>query len=687
LNATGGRDPGAPDPAGEPQRPHWASVDTGLARRFLGAPLLFAIAYSAVGFSIYFALGVVAERGLGLTPLIFLAAGLLFVFATMTYIEGAAMYRDPGGSSTLARHAFNELVSFIAGWAILIDYMIVIALAAVSTAHYLGPLWDGFTHGGGEVAVAVGVVAVAAVINARGHTGQGRQGVLIGLALADLVLQVLVIVVGVVVVWDPAVLTAELDLFSSPSLEDAVYALVIATVAFAGIEAASDLAPDLDFRPGDLTRVVKTTTLLLPLAYAGIAAVALMAVPVTGGPDGPGTALGGEFIDDPVLGVVQSYDPAWLSTVMEIAVVAIAPAVLVWAAVTTMLGLSRHVYVLATNRQIPSWLGKLGRRRATPFVAIWSAAAICIALVIPSDIEMLAGVYAFGATLAIAIAHLSLVRLRVTQPDRPRPFRVPLEVTVRGHRLPMPALAGAVLMFAAWASVIAFHDTALYVGGGWMVVGIVGYVIYRSVVEQTPLTRRVTVPAEALVKDTSAVEYGDILVPVFGTALDDDIVSTAGRLADAALEPGQTPPRLEVVYVVEVPLTVPLDAPPAMERMMVANAALERAQQVGAEYETVEVATSVVRARDAGAGIVQAARESDVELIVMGGEPPTKVRGGAVLGGIGGSRPAEIGPVTEYVLRKAPCPVLVTAPPAEVAEEAASGDGGRAATERARTES
>ena len=113
-----------------------------------------------------------------------------------------------------------------------------------------------------------------------------------------------------------------------------------------------------------------------------------------------------------------------------------------------------------------------------------------------------------------------------------------------------------------------------------------------------------------------------------------------------------------------MPLTVPLDAPPPQERMEVANRALARAQQVGEEYETVEVATSVFRARDAGSGIVQAARERDVDVIVMGAEPPTRIRGGAVLGGVGGSRPAEVGPVTEYVLRKAPCRVLLTAPAA-----------------------
>ena len=109
-------------------------------RRGLGVPMLFAAAYSAVGFSIYFALGVVADKGLGLTPLIFLAAGLLFGLTTLTYVEGGAMFRERGGSSTFARHAFNELIAFIAGWAILIDYLIVIALAAISVPHYLEPI-------------------------------------------------------------------------------------------------------------------------------------------------------------------------------------------------------------------------------------------------------------------------------------------------------------------------------------------------------------------------------------------------------------------------------------------------------------------------------------------------------------------------------------------------------------------
>ena len=152
-------------------------------------------------------------------------------------------------------------------------------------------------------------------------------------------------------------------------------------------------------------------------------------------------------------------------------------------------------------------------------------------------------------------------------------------------------------MALLWLAVVVFHARARWVGGGWMLFGIVAYVIYRGFVERTSLTKRVSVPEEALRKEVREAEYGNILVPIFGSELDDDIVSTAGRLADAADEPGEERPRLEVIYVVEQPLTVPLDAPPPKERLEAAEAALQRAREVGEEYESVEVDTDLVSAR------------------------------------------------------------------------------------------
>jgi len=647
-----------------PRRPEEPRAEP-ILERGLGVPWLFAAAYSAVGFSIYFALGVVADRGLGLTPLIFLAAGLLFGLTTLTYVEGGAMFRERGGSSTFARHAFNELVAFVAGWAILIDYLIVIALAAISVPHYLEPLTGDFADPGWEIAIAAAVIVLVCVLNILNVTGRERQASLVFLALADLGLQLAVIVVGALVVMHPDRLTEHVHLFAEPSLKDIVYAAVVAMLAYAGIEAASDLAPDIDVGRDDLKRVATIGAIGVPLVYALMAAVALMALPVVGGPANPHTALGGEFIEEPVLGVVSQYHPAWVADSMRWLVMAVATPVLIWAASTSMLGVSRHIYTLAINRQIPSWLGKLDRRNATPYVAIVISGIIAIGLVIPTDVKLLASIYAFGATLAITIAHLSIIRMRVKDPDRRRPFRIPFGFHWGVATVPWPTVVAAVLSALAFLSVLAFHTTARWVGLGWMAFGLTFYVVYRKVFEGTTLTKRVSVTERALTKQVPEIEFSNILVPVFGTRFDDDIVATAGRLAAAEADGagGAETSRLDVVYVIEVPLTLPLDAKLPKEREEKARRALERAREVGEEYEDVEVRTDVIRARKVGAGILEAARRGNAEAIVIGGEAPTKIRGGGVLGGIGAARPAEIGAATEYVLKKAPCRVLLTAPP------------------------
>ncbi|MCB0875777.1 MAG: universal stress protein [Solirubrobacterales bacterium] len=635
-----------------------------MGRRFLGVPWLWAVAHSAVAFSVYYSLGVVSDDALALTPVIFAIAGLIYVLTTMTYVEGGAMFRERGGSNTLARHAFNELASFVAGWAILIDYVIVIALAAVTVPHYLGPISTDLSVGDGEQIVAVAVVVAVAAINIVGFTGSRRQGLLVAMTAADLLLQFLLIIVGLIVVWDPSALTDSLDAFGVPSVQNLAEGLVISMVALAGIEASSDLAPDLAWRREDLRKVLRAGTFVVPFVYVGMSLVALMALPVVPGPDGPTTALATTFEDAPVLGITSAFTPAWLSDVFQWAVVAIAPLILFFAANVTMLGLSRHVYVLATNRQIPSWLGKLGGARSTPHVAILIAAAFAIGLVLPGDIELLAAVFAFGATLAISIAHLSLIRLRFTDPDRERPYEVPFGFSFRGGSVPLPAVLGLILTGAGFVSIIVLHGAALWVGGGWMIFGLVSYFVYRRVVQGLPLTTRVSVPEQALLKHPPDVDLESVLVPILGVGkLEDDIVQTACRLAEANPLEGQRNPRLELLYVIDLPLTVPLEGPIPPERIAAADRALGRACEIVEEYPEVEADSDYVLARNVGEAIVERAREHEVEAIIVGGEPPTMIRGGAVLGGVRGARPAEIGPVSEYVLKNAPCRVLLTAPP------------------------
>ena len=231
--------------------------------------------------------------------------------------------------------------------------------------------------------------------------------------------------------------------------------------------------------------------------------------------------------------------------------------------------------------------------------------------------------------------------------------------------MPLPSVLGALLAGAGWVTVLVFHSGARWVGAGWLLGGLVLYVVYRKS-EQKPLLRRVTIPERALRHEALEPEFGSILVPIFGSPLDDDIIQTAGRLAgdthDDLEEEGAV---IEAIWVFEMPLAVPLDAPLSDAQVRRARDALARAKLVGEEYEGVEVATAIVRARRAGQAIVNEARRRGVEAIVLGAEEPTRVRGGSRLGGAGGPMDNYVGAVTKYVVNKAPCRVILTAPPAD----------------------
>jgi basic amino acid/polyamine antiporter, APA family len=330
------------------------------------------------------------------------------------------------------------------------------------------------------------------------------------------------------------------------------------------------------------------------------------------------------------------------------------------------MGLSRLAYSLSTNRQIPSAVGRLHPTRATPFVVIAIAAILAAALTVPQDLELLVGIFAFGSLLGLTIAHLSLVVLRFKEPGGRRPYKIPLNLRLRGGELPLPAVVGAAASAAAWVGVVATHEGARWVGLGWLAGGLALYLVYRTTQGKSVL-RRVVVPEAALRREKHEAEYGSILVPLMGTPLDDDIVQTAGRLAaeeDVEAFEEDKGATIEALWIFEVPMSLPIDAALPEAQLKQARAALARAKAVGEEYEGVEVATATVRARRAGHAIVEEARRRGVQAVVLAAEEPSKIRGGALLGGRGGPLDNFVGEVTKYVLAKAPCQVILTAPPA-----------------------
>ncbi|MDX6687406.1 MAG: basic amino acid/polyamine antiporter, family [Baekduia sp.] len=628
--------------------------------RGLGQPALFAIVYTSVASAIYFSLGVVADHALGLTPLVFLVAGLFFALAAMTYVEGAALHPERAGSTVFARYGFNELISFIAGWAILLDYIILVAVTAFSATNYLAAFWAPLGHGGTEVVLALGIITYVALRNVRGFS-KTRVHRISALVVADIGLQVLLIVVGLATFFNLDALVDPIHLGRTPQWNDTLFALGVATVVFTGLESAAGLSGEVRATRAQLKRLIGSATAVVMVVYVGIALVALTAFPVTGN----ATGLSRHYLEAPVLGIADAFHTDWLSTAFKYTIAVAATATLIAAANSAMLGLSRLAYSLSRNRQIPSALGRLHPTRSTPFVLIIIAAVIAGALVVPEDLDFLVGIYAFGALLGLTIAHLSIIALRYREPDRERFYSVPLSVSFRGGSLPLPAVLGALLSALAWISVVVTHSGARYVGFGWMAFGLVTYVAYRRT-QGKSILKRVQVPEEALKMEREELEYGSILVPLTGTPLDDDMIQTAGRLAGEETDPGleHHGSTIEALWIFEVPMALPIDARLPDTQLERARAALRRAKAVGEEYEGVEVATATVRARRAGAAIVEEARRRGVQAIVLAAEEPTRIRGGALLGGRGGPSDNFVGDATKYVVSKAPCEVILTAPPA-----------------------
>ena len=631
-----------------------------LFQRGLGSPALFAIVWTSLASAIYFSLGVIAENALGLTPFVLLGAGIFFVLTAMTYVEGASMHQERAGSTVFARYAFNELWSFIAGWAVLLDFLILIAVTAFVAANYLAAFWAPLGEGAPELAVALGIVAYVAYRNVRGLSGRGIEPVA-ALAVADVVLQLLIVVLGAVLVVDIDALTTTIDLGTSPRWEGVLFALTVSTVALTSLESAAGLAGEVRVSRRGLKRLIASAAASVLVIYVGISLVAVTALPITPG----ASALTGDALDAPVLAIISSFDPPWLADTLRYVTAALATLTLIVAAHAAMLGLSRLAYSLATNRQIPSAMGRLHPRYATPYVGIALAAVLASALIVPRDLEFLVGIYAFGAMLAFFLAHVSICVLRYRETDRERPYRVPLSVRIGGGDLPLPAVLGALMALGGIISLLGFHGGARTIGIVWMAIGVALYVGYRRQAGM-PIRERVVVSEAALRSEPPRAEYGSILVPVFGTALDDDIIQTAGRLAAAenpeeAAGHGAT---IEAIWIFEVPLELPLDARLPDAQLKKARAALARAKAVGEEYVGVEVATATIRARRAGDAIVAEAQRRGVELIVLAAEEPSRIRGGARLGGIGGPLDNFIGDATKHVVRKARCRVILTAPPA-----------------------
>jgi basic amino acid/polyamine antiporter, APA family len=614
----------------------------------LGTPALFSTAYGNVGSSIYYALGVTAIFALGLTPLVFVIAGIFFSATALTYAEGTVRYPEAGGSASFARHAFNELASFGAAWAQMLNYIITIAISAFFVPHYLSIFWAPLRENPWDIIGGSAVIVVLVLLNIVGIQESARLNIF--LALIDFGTQLLLVLLGFALIFSPSTLTSNVHLGTAPTWSQFFLAIPVGMIAYTGIETVSNLAEETRDPVKSIPRAIGFVAVAVYAIYFTLPLIALSALPVHHIHGKETTLLAlppqdGGFQNDPVLGLVEHLGiSGGLLSVLKIYVGILAATILFIATNAGIIGASRITYSMATYRQLPEVFRKLHPRFKTPWLSLLVFAGfVSILVLLPGKTRFLGTMYSFGAMLSFTVAHAAIVQLRRRYPDEELAFQARPNVRFRGVDWPVFAVFGGAATALAWLTVVIQSPGTRYAGLGWLVVGFATYVLYRRVVVRAPLTETIRAPIP--MGRALALEYRNVLVPVIDRHESEAAVDLACRLAT---ERGAS---IIALTVVEVPLQLPLDAelPEEEER---AHQLLDEARAIGDAYG-VDVIGRIVRARRAGRAIVDEAERRNSEIIVMGA-PRRGVR-----------RPSGrvFGDTVDFVLKNAPSRVLVAAAP------------------------
>ena len=474
----------------------------------------------------------------------------------------------------------------------------------------------------------------------------------IGVAVLDLVTQLLVVVLGLALLFSPDALTRGIELGSAPSWSDLAFALPLAMLAYTGLETVANLAEEAR-RPGvDIPRSLLGAIGVVVILYIAIAVVGLSAFPVSGGE----TDLGGEWLFAPLLGIVEVLGEdlsPFLADALRVFVGVSGALILLAAATTSVSGFGRLAYSLGEHGMLPRTFGRLGRRTLISPAALASVVVlaagglIAITAVTDDEVAFLAALFSFGVLLAFAAAQVAVIRLRFTSPELERPYRVPWNVRIAGADVPIPAVVGLVLTLAVWVIAMVTHPGARYAGPIWLAAGLVVYGLVRRHRGEGLLERVISPDEQAELAEPS---LSKILVPMKLGLIGEEMIATAVKLAQ---ERGSD---VEALHVVRMPLSKSLDAPadPAEEERAVES--LEEARLLGEDHGVV-VRGTTVRARSIGEAIVEQATEQDVDLIVLGSAPRWR------------RQSRFFSPTVEHVLRNAPCEVLVVAFPEHVLAE------------------
>ena len=556
-----------------------ARFQQSMLRRVVGIGALYSTGYGDVGSSIYYALGVTTVYAQGASFLAIGIAGLFFIATVLSYAELSSALPESGGSSLFSQRAFGDGGAFFAGWALLLDYILTLAISAFSVGPYLGYFFPSLkTNPQVNVTFTAALIVLLVIINVFGLKESSWFSLM--LTGFDILTQVSLMGLGVFFLLNFHKIWSQFTMGVSPTWPHFLYGISIAMVAYTGIEAISQMASEARDPGKSVPRAMFMTMGTTVFLYAGISMVALSAMDPK--------ILSTTWQNDPIAGIAH-YMPH-VSTFLGPWIAVLGATILTIAANAGLIGVSRLAYSMSNNFLIHPIFRHTTVRWKTPVysLAFFGILSTAIVAFFPY-LDILADLYNYGAMLSFTMTHLALIVLRNKEPNLPRPFKIPLSLVIGRWEVPMTAVFGVMGTGGVFLMVLLFHKYGRVFGTVWMIGGILYYLWFRRH-ESLPVMQRVQItdlpdtpekqdPHKLILVATSPTRPSPMLRDVCKVARADDA-------------------RITVISVIEVPLTLPLTADMSIEEK-VARHTLDLCQAIGVE-EDVIIDTILAKGRSVG---------------------------------------------------------------------------------------
>jgi APA family basic amino acid/polyamine antiporter len=571
-------------------------LDRGALRRVLGVFDLFAVGYGDLGSSIYYALGITAFFAMGATPISMALAGVVFICTALSYAEMSAAFQESGGSASYARHAFNDLISFVAGWGLLLDYIVTIAISAFTVGPYLIGFFPALRAGDVQIVFTIGLIVLLLALNVVGVKQSTR--VSIALMAFTVVTQLVIILVGLLAVENFSKVFNGMKIGVDPTWPEFMKGTAMAMVAYTGIESIAQLSSETKKPTKTVPKAILITMAVLLFMYIGLSVVGFSVLTPF--------ELGHIYQEQPVAGIV-SHLP-WGSSFLLPFVGVLAALTLFVAANAGLIGASRLSFNMGEYYQLPRLFYKIHDKFKTPYMALafFAIAASVIVALSRARMSFLADLYNFGAQIAFFATQVSLIMLRIKKPEMIRPFKVPLNITIKGRRIPIPAVLGALASLFVWILVVVTKPEGRYLGFGWILFGVAMYLLYRRQKRISPTAQ--VVLEKIKIPKSEALDIHKILLPLRDTSQ----VETMQVACEVAKHHGA---KITAFHVIEVPFSLPLDSQ-LPHRLEGAGRVLKTVEALALE-QGIEIELEVVRARNITEAILERASKGGFDLLLL----------------------------------------------------------------------